>query len=48
MHALAILYGEEHYRVWGNILHSVKTGETAFNALFGTSYFELSFPKSRR
>jgi hypothetical protein len=40
MHALAILYGEEHYRVWGSVLHSVKTGETAFNALFGMSYFE--------
>ena len=40
MHALAILYGEEHYRVWGNVLHSVKTGETAFNDLFGISYFE--------
>jgi len=40
MHALAIMYGEEQYRVWGNILHSVKTGETAFNAQFGMSYFE--------
>ena len=48
MHALAILYGEEHYRVWGNVLHSVKTGETAFNALFGMSYFDVPFQKSRR
>ena len=41
MHALAILYGEEHYRVWGNVLHSVKTGETASNAQFGMSYFQV-------
>ena len=39
MHALAIMYGEEQYQVWGNMLHSVKTGETAFDTQFGMSYF---------
>ena len=39
MHALAIMYGEEQYQAWGNMLHSVKTGETAFDTQFGMSYF---------
>ena len=39
MRALAIMYAEEQYRAWGNVLHSVQTGETAFNELYGMSYF---------
>jgi len=39
MRALAIMYAEEQYRAWGDILHSVQTGETAFERQFGTSYF---------
>jgi len=39
MRALAIMYAEEQYRAWGDILHSVQTGETAFAQQFGTSYF---------
>jgi len=39
MRALAIMYAEEQYRAWGDILHSVKTGRTAFERQFGTSYF---------
>src|SRR3982751_5297419 len=27
--------GEEHYPAWGNLMHSVKTGEIAFNDHFG-------------
>jgi hypothetical protein len=38
MRALAIMYAEEQYRAWGDVLHSVQTGETAFEQ-FGTSYF---------
>lgn len=38
MAALAILYAEEQYRAWGNVLHSVRTGETAFEQQFGMSY----------
>jgi hypothetical protein len=40
MRALAIMYAEEQYRAWGNVLHSVRTGETAFDQQFGLSYFE--------
>lgn len=39
MRALAIMYAEEQYRAWGDILHSVQTGKTAFEKQFGTSYF---------
>ena len=27
--------GQEHYPAWGNLMHSVKTGEIAFNDFFG-------------
>ncbi len=36
MRALAIIYGEEQYRAWGDVLHSIKTGEIAFERQFGT------------
>ena len=39
MRALAIMYAEEQYRAWADILHSVQTGETAFERHFGTTYF---------
>ena len=39
MRALAIMYAEEQYHAWGNILHSVQTGQPAFEQQFGTSYF---------
>lgn len=40
MRALARMYGSEQYRAWGNLLESVRTGEPAFDRLFGTGYFE--------
>jgi hypothetical protein len=40
MAALAIMYAEEQYRAWGNVLHSVRTGETAFAHHFGLAYFD--------
>jgi SAM-dependent methyltransferase len=40
MRALAIMYAEEQYRTWGDLLHSVQTGETAFDYQFGMGYFE--------
>lgn len=40
MRALAIMYGEEQYRAWGEILSSIQTGTPAFERLFGTSYFQ--------
>jgi O-methyltransferase domain/Dimerisation domain len=35
--------GQEHYPAWGNLMHSVKTGEIAFDSLYGMNvwqYFE--------
>lgn len=32
--------GEVHYESWGNLLHSVKTGEIAFNKVFGVPVWE--------
>lgn len=29
-----------HWQAWGNLLHSVRTGETAFDAVHGTSFFD--------
>jgi hypothetical protein len=38
---LAALYaGEAPYRAWGDLLHSVRTGETAFDHTFGAGFFE--------
>jgi hypothetical protein len=39
MRALAIMYAEEQYRAWGNVMHSVRSGEPAFEEHFGMSYF---------
>jgi hypothetical protein len=40
MRALAIMYAEEQYRAWGELVHSVRTGEMAFDHQFGMGYFE--------
>lgn len=39
LQAMAIMYGEEIYRAWGNLRHTVQTSETAFDHLFGRSHF---------
>lgn len=36
----AIMLGEEHYGAWGDLLHSVKTGEPAFDHVYGAPFFE--------
>ena len=36
----ALLCGEERAGAWGGLLHSVMTGETAFDHVFGTSAWE--------
>jgi SAM-dependent methyltransferase len=38
--SLTIMMGEEHYHAWGNLLHSVKTGGCAFDAVYGMPIFE--------
>jgi hypothetical protein len=32
--------GEDHYPAWGEVLHSVKTGEIAFDHLFGMNVWQ--------
>ena len=36
----AIYAGEENYKAAGDLLHTVQTGETAFNHLYGKGHFE--------
>lgn len=40
MRALAIMYAEEQYRAWGEMLYSVRTGQPAFERQFGMDVFE--------
>jgi O-methyltransferase domain/Dimerisation domain len=41
LRAFAVMLGEqEHWRSWGEILHSVRTGQPAFDRVFGVSRFE--------
>src|SRR5215475_2588238 len=41
LRALAMVeLGQEHYLAWGNLMHSVKTGEIAFDNLFKQSVWE--------
>jgi hypothetical protein len=50
MRALACMYAEEQYRAWGDLLHSVKTGQRAFDNMFGADYFAYlaSHPESEQ
>ena len=47
--ATAIMLGEEHYRAWGDLMHSVKTGEPAFDHVFGAPFFDYmaAHPKTQ-
>ncbi len=36
----AIFSGEENYKATGELLHTVRTGETAFNHLYGKGHFD--------
>jgi len=40
LRAAVITIGEIHYQACGELLHSVRTGSTAFNHVFGTSLFD--------
>lgn len=40
VHAWTIFWGKYHWPVWGNLLYSVKTGESARKLLTGTEGFE--------
>lgn len=36
----ALLWGEEFYQAWGNVLKTVQTGNTAFERVYNTNFFE--------
>ncbi|WP_437224476.1 methyltransferase [Planctomicrobium sp. SH661] len=38
--ALALMSGDEQFRAWGEIDHSIRTGETAFDKVFGKPIFD--------
>jgi O-methyltransferase domain/Dimerisation domain len=40
LRAMIMMMGEEHYQAWGNLLHSVKTGECAFDNLYKQPIFD--------
>ena len=40
MRDVIINFGEEMYRAFGELLHTVRTGETAFDVVFGAPLFE--------
>jgi hypothetical protein len=39
--AIAIMMGEEHYRAWGELLFSVRTGKIAFDQIYGQPVFDF-------
>ncbi|MGI0129714.1 MAG: methyltransferase family protein, partial [Thermoplasmata archaeon] len=42
-HSFAVVVtfaGEQSYRAWGELMHTVTTGETAFDHLYGMSHFD--------
>ncbi len=41
MTGLAWMRGDWQYRAWGDLLHNVQTGETAFNHVFGEPLFDF-------
>jgi hypothetical protein len=38
--ALAIMIGEEHYASWGELLYSIRTGQSAFEKVYGAPVFD--------
>jgi len=38
--ATCIMLGEEHYQAWGNVMHSVQTGENAFEQRYNMPIFQ--------
>lgn len=40
MYAVALMMGGEHYRAWGDLLYSVRTGRPAFDHVYGKPVFE--------
>lgn len=38
--AMAVIMGEEHYQAWGDLYETVRTGQTAFDRLYGRPIFQ--------
>jgi hypothetical protein len=45
--AMALLCGEEHYRSWGEIVHSIKTGAPAFDHLYKQGFYDYLLTEQR-
>jgi hypothetical protein len=41
MWAAIVMAGDEHYRAWGDALHSFRTGQPAFDHVFGKGVFDF-------
>jgi hypothetical protein len=40
MRAMAVMFGEEQYKAWGEILFSLKTGKSSFEHMYGVPMFK--------
>jgi hypothetical protein len=40
MRSAALMIGDEHYRAWGDLLHSLRTGKPAFDHVYGQPVFD--------
>jgi len=40
MRSLVIMVGEKHYQAWGDILYSLRTGDSAFEHIYGMPLFQ--------
>jgi hypothetical protein len=49
-HALALMNGEEHYTAYGGLIDSIRTGQPAFDQIFGKPVFDYlaEHPESAR
>ena len=47
---MLLMLGDDNYRAWGELLHSLRTGETAFDRVFGSSVWDYRkrHPEQRR
>lgn len=41
LHPVALMMGDEHFHSWGDLLHSVRTGQPAFDQRYGKPIFDF-------
>ena len=39
MRAVVLMHGEQTFRAWANVMHTVATGQPAFDDVYGTSFY---------